>query len=222
MLSKKYARSLHVPFSPGTTSDDRLQTWEQFREFLNTELIITEKLDGSNVCLTRTNVFARSHSGPPDHPSFLPLMRFHKILKERIPDGLSIFGEWAFAVHSIKYRMMIHPLNIFGVRDDKTGVWWDWDDVVMMASELDLITVPMLLRGSFHDEKLLISIIEEFASYSSVYGPIREGLVLRKACDISQPNECFGGLAKWVRKDHVCGEHWKKGSYIKQPNLSFL
>ena len=31
---------------------------------LNADLVITEKLDGSNLAMTRNNVFARSHNGP--------------------------------------------------------------------------------------------------------------------------------------------------------------
>ena len=43
----KYPRTYHVPFSPGTSSDDRKLTQEQFEEwFLNTPLVISEKMDG--------------------------------------------------------------------------------------------------------------------------------------------------------------------------------
>ena len=53
MLSEKYGRTYHYPFSPGTTSDDRINHtyWEDIRE-INT-LVHTEKLDGENNCLSR-------------------------------------------------------------------------------------------------------------------------------------------------------------------------
>ena len=62
MLSEKYGRTYHYPFSPGTTSDDRINHtyWEDIQQIET--LIHTEKLDGENNCLSRHGVFARSHA----------------------------------------------------------------------------------------------------------------------------------------------------------------
>ena len=64
MLSEKYGRTFHYPFSPGTTSDDRINHtyWEDIQQIET--LIHTEKLDGENNCLSRYGVFARSHAAP--------------------------------------------------------------------------------------------------------------------------------------------------------------
>lgn len=58
---RKYGRTWHYPFSPGTTSDDRINTdyWQDLQTI--TQLVHTEKLDGENNCLNRYGVFARSH-----------------------------------------------------------------------------------------------------------------------------------------------------------------
>ena len=58
MLSEKYGRTYHYPFSPGTTSDDRINHtyWEDIQQIET--LIHTEKLDGENNCLNRHGVFA--------------------------------------------------------------------------------------------------------------------------------------------------------------------
>lgn len=60
MLSEKYGRTYHYPFSPGTTSDDRINHtyWEDIQQIAT--LIHTEKLDGENNCLSRHGVFARN------------------------------------------------------------------------------------------------------------------------------------------------------------------
>lgn len=62
--SRKYGRTYHYPFSPGTTSDDRIndQWWSDVS--LIEGLVHTEKLDGENNCLNRYGVFARSHAAP--------------------------------------------------------------------------------------------------------------------------------------------------------------
>lgn len=61
---RKYGRTWHYPFSPGTTSDDRINAdyWQDLQAI--TQLVHTEKLDGENNCLNRYGVFARSHAAP--------------------------------------------------------------------------------------------------------------------------------------------------------------
>ena len=45
-LSRKYGRTYHYPFSPGTTSDDRINHhyWEDMKKL--DRVVHTEKLDG--------------------------------------------------------------------------------------------------------------------------------------------------------------------------------
>ncbi|BBG58560.1 RNA ligase [Providencia rustigianii] len=64
MQSRKYGRTYHYPFSPGTTSDDRINSdwWAHIQNI--EQLVHTEKLDGENNCLSRYGVFARSHGAP--------------------------------------------------------------------------------------------------------------------------------------------------------------
>lgn len=59
---RKYGRTWHYPFSPGTTSDDRINAsyWQDMQAI--SQLVHTEKLDGENNCLNRFGVFARSHA----------------------------------------------------------------------------------------------------------------------------------------------------------------
>lgn len=68
MLSEKYGRTCHFPFSPGTTSDNRINSnyWEDIRKIET--LVHTEKLDGENNCLNSAGVFARSHAAPTTSP----------------------------------------------------------------------------------------------------------------------------------------------------------
>ncbi len=68
MANEKYPRMPHLPWSPGATRDD--QRLEDVEHFLGREIVVTEKIDGANLCLTRGDVFARTHSGRPTHPLF--------------------------------------------------------------------------------------------------------------------------------------------------------
>ena len=73
--STKYSRSLHAPISLGTTSDDRFMPAGYLDAFAAKDaLVITEKLDGQNNCLSRHGVFARSHAALTQHPWDKPLL----------------------------------------------------------------------------------------------------------------------------------------------------
>jgi hypothetical protein len=63
----KYPRTPHLPWSPGGTSDDKRML--DVGPLLG-DVVITEKMDGSNVALSRENFFARSHAQVPVHRSF--------------------------------------------------------------------------------------------------------------------------------------------------------
>lgn len=56
----KYPRTYHLKFSPGSTNDDKIS--DSHESILGIEIIITEKLDGSNAAIVRDGVYARSHS----------------------------------------------------------------------------------------------------------------------------------------------------------------
>lgn len=213
----KYPRSMHLPWSPGGTNDDkRLASVDHL---LNQELVLTEKMDGSNVCLERQQVFARSHSGAPKHPSFDALKQLHGSIKHLIPgDRTQLFGEWCYARHSIEYTQLPGYLLLFGVR---AGTHWaSWDEVRMWAAELHVPTVPMLaptlseicrfsLAGDLQD------FVESFAERASRCGGEREGVVVRLARGFDD-QEFPLALAKHVRANHVqTDDHWSSQQIVK-------
>eukprot|EP01034_Spumella_vulgaris_P015248 gene15248-19475_t len=101
-VSKKYGRTFHYPFSPGTTQDDRVnQTyWDDLAHIPHR--MHTEKLDGENNCLNRHGVFARSHAAPTTSPWTLFLRQRWNLLRHDLGD-LELFGENLYAIHSICY-----------------------------------------------------------------------------------------------------------------------
>ena len=141
MLSEKYGRTYHYPFSPGTTSDDRINHtyWEDIRQI--STLVHTEKLDGENNCLSRYGVFARSHVAPTTSPWTSQLRQRWELLKTI----------WGILNCSVKICMLFIPLSISGWKHifyvfavrclDK---WLSWDEVKFYAALFDLPTVPEL------------------------------------------------------------------------------
>jgi hypothetical protein len=205
-VSAKYPRSFHLPWSPGGTSDDKRLA--DVSPLIGAELVITEKCDGSNLTYTRTNVFSRSHAGPPSHPSFDLAKATHARIGHQLSPGLSLFCEYCYAVHSIEYDCLPEYSLVFGARDDVSGTWWDWDMVTAQATDVELPTVPVLFRGKVESEGELEALTTQLAAAPSAFGGSREGVVVRLAGEFSD-GAFSRSLAKWVRKGHVqTDDHW--------------
>jgi len=176
---------------------------------LNVPLIITEKMDGGNVCLERDNCFARSHSQPPTHRSYDAFKGLHARIKHKIPAGTQLFGEWLYAKHSIQYNDLPNYLMLFGYRNKKTGRWSNWEEVETTAEFLGINTTPVLVKSFVRSELQLLELTNKQACSPSIYGK-REGIVVRHRGGFADEDfaKCLG---KWVRAGHVDdkGFHWK-------------
>ena len=223
MNSLKYNRTFHLPWSPGGTSDDKIA--KDVSSLLDIPIVITEKIDGSNTSLEKEGCYARTHAGPPTHASFDGLKALHASIKYKIPTNLQLFGEWCYALHSIPYDKLPGYFLLFNVRyldnpidrleDELHDTWASWEEVKMWGEDLELPTVPVLFEGIIESEKELQSITEQLASEKSVFGDVREGVVIRvaEAFDDSDFSNC---VMKWVRKNHVqTSDHWRNQEIIK-------
>lgn len=218
MLSQKYGRTYHYPFSPGTTSDDRINHtyWEDIQKI--DTLIHTEKLDGENNCLNRFGVFARSHAAPTTSAWTNQIRERWELIKRDLGD-IELFGENLYAIHSIEYPQIESYYYIFAVRClDK---WLSWEEVKFYAALFDFPIVPELSIQNVKD--LTSEIIENqilgWAKEPSIFGSVdtqtgkdctREGIVSRNSGEYfvkDFPHNVF----KYVRKGHVkTDEHWTR------------
>lgn len=220
MESPKYNRTMHFPFSPGAQNDDRIAT--SMGKLVGVEIVITEKMDGSNTSLESRGCFSRSHAGPPLHASFDGLKALHGTIGSQIPPDMQFFGEWCYARHSIEYSELPGYFLLFGIRELQSptdldeSVWYSWEEVEEYAKGfLGVPTVPVLFKGQVNSEKELQELIESFMNQPSVCGGIREGVVARVAQSFL--NKDFGEcIMKCVRANHVqTSEHWKTQEIIK-------
>ena len=210
MDSRKYPRTFHLPFSPGTTSDDRIA--RDIDALFREPVVITEKLDGENTCINRFGVFARSHGAPTRNPWATYLWDRWNVLKTMLGD-LEIFGESLYAVHSIEYTGLQAHFYVFAIRDNAR--WLSWDEVEFYAGLIDLPTVPVLFRGMIEAdalEPLVLRLVREpsFLSDPDLGASEREGVVARVARELTD-EEFDTHVFKWVRKGHVrTTEHWTR------------
>ena len=210
----KYNRTPHFSFSLEIHSDDKTISLDAERNnFVGVELVVTEKLDGSNACLREGQVFGRTHAVPANHLSFSMLKRIssHLLSQNRLEQDAWIFGENMQAVHSIDYGEIASPFFIFNVK--RGDVWLSWTEVKKIAQRLFLPIVPVVFVGKFTTiERLKSFLIEEIKKPSMLNkNAHREGFVVRPY-GAFYDKDFATKVAKFVRKGHVQNdEHWSKG-----------
>ncbi|MCD6069473.1 MAG: 2-5 ligase [Bacteroidetes bacterium] len=231
-VSRKYGRTYHYPFSPGTTSDDRINR-EYWDDLSRLETVIhTEKLDGENNCLSKYGVFARSHAAPTTSPWTAFLREKWNLIKRDLGD-YEIFGENLYAIHSIRYQNIDSHYFVFGVRENEK--WLSWEETEFIASAFDFPVVPVLLeyqglpeRMDF--EKNVLEMVKQsgtFGSFDVQSGKpcTMEGIVTRNKYEYAV-DEFQRNVFKYVRKGHVkTDEHWtrnwKRAPLKSESNVDF-
>ena len=215
-LSRKYGRTYHFPFSPGTTSDDRFNHhyWNDLQSI--STIVHTEKMDGENTCLNRYGVFARSHAAPTIHPWANYLKEKWSSIKNDLGD-LEIFGENIYAIHSIQYQKIEHHFYVFAVR--LLEQWLSWEEVKFYAAMLDFPTVPELQFSKTDSQEHFENQVIELAGRASCFESTdvstqavctMEGIVSRNSAEYPVA-EFKQNVFKYVRKNHVkTDEHWTR------------
>lgn len=215
-ISRKYGRTYHFPFSPGTTSDDRINYsyWDDIKEIQT--IVHTEKLDGENNCLNQYGVFARSHAAPTTSPWTSSLRERWAMLKNDLGD-IELFGENLYAIHSIEYRKIEQHYYVFGVRILDT--WLSWEEVKFYAAMFDFLTVPELQTVVPHEESAfrqeVLKLVDQYSVLDSYdittkLPCISEGVVSRNANEY-KVDDFAHHVFKYVRKGHVkTDEHWTR------------
>lgn len=213
---------MHLSYSPGTFSDDRLMSVEEMKEsFLGKEIVVTEKLDGENTSMYLDYYHVRSIDSRP-HPSQDWCRRLHAMVHHEIPENWRICGENTYAKHSIYYDQLTTFFYVFSIWTDK-NVCLSWDQTVeyvnlfndsLSGTGFSMETVPVLYRGSWNEE-----LVKACWTGRSLYGKEQEGYVVRISDSFAFPvpeesdkNQMavFKTLAKFVRAKHVqTDDHWR-------------
>lgn len=195
----KYGRTFHLPYSPGTTSDDK--KLEADSHLIGKEVVIALKIDGENCNMTNDKVWARSVDSR-DHPSRNWIQQFWNVLKYDIPDDMRICGENVYAEHNIHYSSLPSYFLCFNIW--KFDYCLPYDETKEWCELLGLKMVPELYRGIYNKEKII-----ECATGPDMFGGVREGIVGRFPNGFYQ-KDMKDNMFKWVRAGHVKpnDKHW--------------
>lgn len=202
----KYNRTYHLPWSEGTTNDDRIS--DSVESLLGINIVITEKLDGENCGMTKDGVYARSHATFTTSAWSREVRQIHNIIKNDIEEDVFIFGENMEGIHSIEYNKLTSYFYIFGIRDN--NIWIPWEQVEEYSYLLDIPTVPVLFKGEVNTENELKDIVNDLVSKPSKIGGQIEGVVVRNA-SLFHNDDFADNVMKWVRVNHVqTTSHWTR------------
>lgn len=205
-MRTKYPRTFHVPFSPGSTSDDKVLS--SLSHFEGRDVVVTVKMDGENTTLYTDGFHARSIDSR-HHSSRDWLARFHAEMGYNIPVGWRVCGENLYARHSIAYTELPSYFMGFSVWNEQNCAL-SWDETQEVFELLGVASVPVLYRGVF-DEAALRRLVAQLDLGT------QEGFVVRLA-DGFPYAEFSKSVAKWVRPAHVQTDtHWMHSTVT--PNI---
>lgn len=183
-------------------------------EFLMEPIVVEEKLDGANLGLSfdsdgrlwaqnRGNFLEGRLRGQWENLRGW-LARHERGLREHLPAGAVLFGEWCFARHSVSYTRLPDWYLGFDVLDAERDAFWSANRRDALLTAAGLVSVRRMAAGRLSARDVL-DLLTEKSAYADA--PV-EGIYLRLDDD--------GWLrqrAKIIRPEFVqsIGEHWTRG-----------
>lgn len=200
----KYPRTYHLPWSPGTTKDDKKV--ETIDHMYGTNVVITEKLDGECTSMYCDRIHARSEDSK-HHDSRGWVKGFWGEIQHRIPEGIQIVGENLYARHSIYYhRLETYFYGFAAIKDEKHVM--DWRETLNLFDSVGIEPVPVLCFGPLSQVFTQRRLMKP--EFTPTLGDEMEGYVIRSLREF--PVADFDKhVYKYVREDHVKTDtHWTK------------
>lgn len=210
----RFPHTPHVAWlGQGRPRDDKVLAPDEVSRLLDGEVVVEEKVDGANLGFS---VDASGTLRGQNRGSFLelespqgqwkPLRRWLATRRHALVDALGanlmLFGEWCYAVHSVRYTRLPDWFLAFDVYDRDQGAFWSVDRRNELARRLDIATVPELGRG-----RQTVASLEVLLGRSRLTDAPAEGLYLRR-----EANGFLSARAKLTRAEFVqaIDEHWSK------------
>lgn len=210
----RFPHTPHIAWlGEGQPRDDKVLALPEAHKLLSHELIVEEKVDGANLGLSvdDSGVLRAQNRGayldlslPKEQ--FKPLKRWlaprADVLADALFPDLMLFGEWCYAVHSVRYTRLPDWFLAFDIYDRTNGEFWSVARRDTLAAKLGLEVVPRLGSGRFDLPKLKALLGESRLAD----GPA-EGLYVRHSA-----GDNLNARAKLVRREFVqaIDEHWSK------------
>lgn len=217
IIDKNYGSIPHFSTSKlSQQADKKIETGQEkiltdkARDWRDT-IIITEKIDGSNVGVIKKDnrLIAISRAGYPvdsspydQHKLFAKYVYKNEIKFSWLPEGWRVVGEWCIMAHGTIYDITGEsPFLAFDIIDNKNKRIL-YIDFIKLCSKYNIPNVPLLHIGQPVSLKNAIKLLGS-GSYGKPEKP--EGFVYRV-----EREGRVDFLCKWVRHDKEDGKYLKK------------
>lgn len=181
---------------------------------LTREVIVQEKLDGSNVGIARVDgrIFALSRAGYScmtspfeQHHAFDRWVHQQDQRWDFIKDGERLVGEWLMQAHSTRYELQHEPFVAFDLMlGDKR---FPYDEFLARIESANLTTPHLIHRGEAISEKDVMDRLGKFGFHGAIDEV--EGAVWRVEL-VSPKGRKVEFLTKYVRPEKVDGTFLKR------------
>jgi ATP-dependent RNA circularization protein (DNA/RNA ligase family) len=208
----RFPRTPHLVWlGAGEARDDKVLGAEEASALLDGPVLVEEKVDGANLGISVSkggSILAQNRGAYIErdtaHPQFRPLFRWLDTHRHAIADALGeyliLFGEWCYAVHSVRYTKLPDWFVAFDVYDRERGEFWSAARRDELTDRMGAARVPTLAEGYF----ALDDIVRMLGASLFSDGPA-EGVYVRRDDDGR-----LAGRAKVVRPEFVqqIDAHW--------------
>ncbi|MBP7778696.1 MAG: RNA ligase family protein [Acidobacteria bacterium] len=213
----EFFRFPHTPhlawLGAGRPRDNKVLAPHEVCELLAGDVVVEEKVDGANLGLSvshdgtlRGQNRGRYLDLEVPQGQWKPLKRWlstrRHALAEALGQDLMLFGEWCYAVHSVRYTRLPDWFLAFDVYDLRKAEFWSANRRTELARSLDIVTVPERGRGHYD-----VAGLKALLGKSQVSDGAAEGLYVRR-----EANGVLAARAKLVRAEfaQAIEEHWSK------------
>lgn len=192
---EKFPRTPHMAGSKGTSDD----IFKKEQAKIQGLCIATEKLDGSNITFDQEKFITRS--GDTYKANWTaPLYVISNLIKDKIPEGVKLYGEFMQYTKSVYYENLPAPWVMFGA--EKNGLMLSYYEAKKLAETIGLPFVDEFSKVGTYEE-----VVEE--AKSKLVPGKHEGFVVRsiEAFPIQEYNKY---VFKFVEPNFV-SERFSKG-----------
>jgi len=217
-----------------TESDRLLQPFEAARFFNGrTTVVVEEKVDGANCGISLTEAYEPRFQNRAHYVTSSTATQWQAldawweehgwaVCQLLEPEVEVLFGEWAWACHSVAYDRLPGYFIAFDIYNKRSGRFCSARERDRRLEGLGIPVVPRVAERAFSGAQEVLALLGRPSSYCE--GPM-EGVYLR----IDEPEELGGGLwlqhrGKIVRADFIQGiaddGHWIHKE-VKRNRLGF-
>lgn len=211
-MFKKYEKTYRVKVPQFDIAGKLVAQDDEVRAILNGNVIIEEKLDGANAGIIRhKSGFSLQKRGSLVGQSEHAQFQFFHSWSNRdaydrimsVPEGILIYGELMFAVHTIYYDKLPDWFIVFDVLNVKTNKWMNRSERDVFCERHGFSQVPLIASGNFLKTELS-SLIPDI----SAYGPDpAEGIVIKRYTK-KEYNRIKLVKPEFVKRLNDEDEHW--------------